>query len=90
MHLLPTSEVRLDDGEDAVDLALPPGDLVVLSFSDSDLSALAAAAPDSGLALRLVPLRRFDVIFDFQNPGDRKDHPGQIREHRNQSRNTTE
>lgn len=59
MHLLPTSEVRLDDGEDAVDLALPPGDLVVLSFSDSDLSALAAAAPDSGLILRLVPLRRF-------------------------------
>ena len=59
MHLLPTSEVRLDDGEDAVDLALPPGDIVVLSFSDSDLSALAAAAPDSGLDLRLVPLRRF-------------------------------
>ncbi|CAD5288502.1 Cobaltochelatase subunit CobN [Bosea sp. 62] len=59
MHLLSTSEVRLDDGEDAVDLALPPGDLVVLSFSDSDLSALAAAAPDSGLDLRLVPLRRF-------------------------------
>jgi len=59
MHLLPTSEVSLDDGEDAVDLALPPGDLVVLSFSDSDLSALAAAAPDSGLTLRLVPLRRF-------------------------------
>lgn len=59
MHLLPTSEVRLDDGENAVDLALPPGDLVVLSFSDSDLSALAAAAPVSGLGLRLVPLRRF-------------------------------
>ncbi|RXT53843.1 cobaltochelatase subunit CobN [Bosea sp. Tri-44] len=59
MHLLPTSEVRLDDGEDAVDLALPPGDLVVLSFSDSDLSALAAAAPESRLGLRLVPLRRF-------------------------------
>ncbi|SEL49575.1 cobaltochelatase CobN subunit [Bosea lupini] len=59
MHLLPTSEVRLDDGEDAVDLALPPGDLVVLSFSDSDLSALAAAAPGSRLGLRLVPLRRF-------------------------------
>ncbi|MEI5667054.1 cobaltochelatase subunit CobN [Bosea sp. CCNWLW174] len=59
MHLLPTSEVRLDDGEDAVDLALPPGDLIVLSFSDSDLSALAAAAPGSWLGLRLVPLRRF-------------------------------
>ena len=43
MHLLPTSEIRLDDGEDAVDLALPPGDVVALSFADSDLSALAAA-----------------------------------------------
>ncbi|RDJ25128.1 cobaltochelatase subunit CobN [Bosea caraganae] len=43
MHLLPSSEIRLDDGEDAVDLALPPGDVLVLSFSDSDLSALAAA-----------------------------------------------
>jgi cobaltochelatase CobN len=58
MHLLPTSEVRLDDGEDAVDLALPPADLVVLSFSDSDLSAVAAAGADAGLSLRLVPLRR--------------------------------
>jgi cobaltochelatase CobN len=77
MHLLPTSEVRLDDGEDAVDLALPPGDLVVLSFSDSDLSALAAAAPDSGLSLRLVPLRRFkhplsiDVLIEKTLAGSR-------------------
>jgi len=44
MHLLPTSEIRLDDGEDAVDLALPPGDVLVLSFTDSDLAALAVAA----------------------------------------------
>lgn len=58
MHLLPTSEVRLDDGEDAVDLALPPADVVVLSFSDSDLSALAAAARPGAASLRLVPLRR--------------------------------
>ncbi|MGX5734863.1 cobaltochelatase subunit CobN [Bosea thiooxidans] len=56
MHLLPTSEIRLDDGENAVDLALPPGDLLVLSFTDSDLSALAAAG--SALSLRLAPLRR--------------------------------
>jgi len=58
MHLLPTSEIRLDDGEDAVDLALPPGDVLVLSFTDSDLSALAAAAGDSSLSVRLAPLRR--------------------------------
>ncbi|SEG80501.1 cobaltochelatase subunit CobN [Bosea lathyri] len=43
MHLLPTSEIRLDDGDDAVDLGLPPGDVLALSFADSDLSALAAA-----------------------------------------------
>lgn len=58
MHLLPTSEIRLDDGEDAVDLALPPGDVLVLSFTDSDLSALAVAAGDSSLSVRLAPLRR--------------------------------
>ena len=58
MHLLPTSEIRLDDGEDAVDLALPPGDVLVLSFTDSDLSALAVAAADSKLSVRLAPLRR--------------------------------
>ncbi|PZU93940.1 MAG: cobaltochelatase subunit CobN [Chelatococcus sp.] len=59
MHLLPTSEIRLDDGEDAVDLGLPPGDVLALSFTDSDLSALAAASSSwSGLSLRLAPLRR--------------------------------
>lgn len=58
MHLLPTSEIRLDDGEDAVDLALPPGDMLVLSFADSDLSALAAAAEAGGPSLRLASLRR--------------------------------
>ena len=65
MHLLPTSEVRLDDGEDAVDLSLPPGDIVVLSFADSDLSALAAAighdtlkGGEQTVSLRLASLRR--------------------------------
>lgn len=59
MHLLPTSEIRLDDGEDAVDLALPSGDIVVLSFADSDLSALAAALlPPPALTVRLASLRR--------------------------------
>lgn len=58
MHLLPTSEIRLDDGEDAVDLALPPGDVLILSFTDSDLSALAVAAGSSSLSMRLAPLRR--------------------------------
>ncbi|AOO80630.1 cobaltochelatase subunit CobN [Bosea vaviloviae] len=58
MHLLPTSEIRLDDGEDAVDLALPPGDVLVLSYADSDLSAIAVAAGVSGFDVRLASLRQ--------------------------------
>ncbi|AMJ62627.1 cobaltochelatase subunit CobN [Bosea sp. PAMC 26642] len=58
MHLLPTSEIRLDDGEDAVDLDLPPGDVLVLSYADSDLSALAAAVDGSGFSISLASLRR--------------------------------
>ncbi len=58
MHLLPTSEIRFDDGEDAVDLGLAAGDVIVLSFADSDLSALAAAACDCDLTVRLASLRR--------------------------------
>jgi cobaltochelatase CobN len=58
MHLLPATTVTLDETDAAVDLALPPGDVVVLSFSDSELSALAAASGDSGLDIRLASLRR--------------------------------
>ncbi|GGK47746.1 cobaltochelatase subunit CobN [Salinarimonas ramus] len=60
MHLQPASTVSLDEGESAVDLAQPPGDVVVLSFADSDLAALAAAragAPGD-LTVRLASLRR--------------------------------
>lgn len=42
MHLLATEVGTLDEIETAVDLAQTPADVVVLSFSDSDLSALAA------------------------------------------------
>jgi cobaltochelatase CobN len=43
MHLLVRETHALDEGEDAVDLGQTPGDIVVLSFSDSDLGALASA-----------------------------------------------
>ncbi|MDQ0315686.1 cobaltochelatase subunit CobN [Amorphus orientalis] len=61
MHLLPVSSVSLDDGETAVDLAQPPGDIVILSFADSDLSAIAAAhdrTGGTGPSLRLASLKR--------------------------------
>src|SRR5690242_2962166 len=43
MHLLPVTAISLDEGGEATDLQQPPGDIVVLSFADSDLGALAAA-----------------------------------------------
>ena len=43
MHILATSATTLDDLVEPVDLQQPPGDVVVLSFSDSDLAGLAAA-----------------------------------------------
>ena len=43
MHLLSTLEAGAADVEEAVDLDLPPADIVVLSAADSDLAALAAA-----------------------------------------------
>ena len=59
MHLLPLSSGTLDPAPAAVDLAQTPADVVVLSFSDGDLAALAAAVEGgSGLpSLRLAALK---------------------------------
>ena len=43
MHLLTITSTNLDEIVEAVDLGQPPGDIVVLSFADSDLAGLAAA-----------------------------------------------
>jgi len=43
MHLIVREEGTLDQAAPAEDLGLAPADVVVLSFSDSDLNALAAA-----------------------------------------------
>jgi cobaltochelatase CobN len=59
MHLLAGEAGRIDDGEEANDLAQPPGDIVVLSSADSELAALAAAAREAGTGgLRLANLMR--------------------------------
>jgi cobaltochelatase CobN len=60
MHRLNTTGTSLDEIVEPVDLKQPPGDVVVLSFADSDLSALAAAWAVEQHALpsvRLVHLR---------------------------------
>ena len=60
MHLLQTGSVGLDDLVEPVDLGQTPGDIVVLSFADSDLAGLAsayAAEKDRLPSLRLAHLR---------------------------------
>ena len=59
MHLLVTESRSLATADAAIDLGQSPGDIVVLSFSDSDLGAVAAAAERrDGPSLRLAGLRQ--------------------------------
>jgi cobaltochelatase CobN len=60
MHLLASTSASIDDLVEAVDLRQSPGDIVILSFADSDLSGLAAAwaaQRDVLPTVRLINLR---------------------------------
>jgi cobaltochelatase CobN len=60
MHLLATTSTTLDEIVEPVDLGQPPGDVLILSFADSDLSGLAAAwamERDALPSVRLAHLR---------------------------------
>ncbi len=65
MHLLTTSSASLDDIVEAVDLVQPPGDIVVLSFADTDLAGLAAAFAAERVAL---PSVRLAHLRDLRHP----------------------
>ena len=58
MHLIRIDTVSLDEGEAAIDLGQTPGAIVFLSFTDTDLAAVARAhAAEPGLpSLRLAKL----------------------------------
>ncbi|WP_137129263.1 cobaltochelatase subunit CobN [Rhizobium sp. FY34] len=59
MHILATTSSSLDDLIEPVDLNQSPGDVVVLSFTDSDLNGVAAAwdrLADGRFSLRLAQL----------------------------------
>ena len=56
MHLLPLPQGSLDPAPSAVDLFQTPADVVVLSFSDGDLAALAGVAGAAAPSLRLATL----------------------------------
>src|SRR5919197_4720144 len=65
MHLLATTTTTLDEIPEPVDLRQPPGDVVVLSFVDSDLSGLAAAWAAERHAL---PSVRLAHLRDLKHP----------------------
>ncbi len=65
MHLLTTSSAALDDLVEPIDLGQPPGDLVVLSFADSDLAGIAAAW---AMERDAVPSVRLAHLRDLRHP----------------------
>ena len=61
MHLLASEALRIDDGDVAVDLAQPPGDIIFLSAADTELAALAKASTsrvDGAPSIRFANLGR--------------------------------
>jgi cobaltochelatase CobN len=59
MHLLRTESRSLEETETAIDLGQTPAEIFFLSFSDSDLSLVAAVAqrrPEGAMSLRLANL----------------------------------
>ncbi len=65
MHLLNTTSTSLDEIVEPVDLRQPPGDVVVLSFADSDLAGLAAAW---ALEQHALPSVRLVHLRDLRHP----------------------
>ena len=65
MHLLATTSTSLDEIVEAVDLGQPPGEIVVLSFADSDLAGLAAAWEAERTVL---PSVRLAHLRDLRHP----------------------
>src|ERR1700674_3449893 len=65
MHLLTTTQISFDDMVEPIDLGQPPGDVVVLSFADSDLAGLAAAW---AMEREALPSVRLAHLRDLRHP----------------------
>ncbi|GEO97657.1 cobaltochelatase subunit CobN [Methylobacterium haplocladii] len=64
MHLLRVDTVSLDEGEAAIDLGQSPGEIVVLSFTDSDLASIA----DAYAAEPALPTLRLAKLAKLRHP----------------------
>ncbi|MCJ2181462.1 cobaltochelatase subunit CobN [Novosphingobium sp. 1949] len=59
MHLLSATPGTISNGEEAIDLAQTPGDIVILTVADSELACFARATaqlPEAGPSVRLANL----------------------------------
>src|SRR5258707_12742055 len=65
MHVLATELATLEEADVAIDLGQSPAEIVVLSFSDSDLSALAAAWQQDA---QLLPTMRLASLKRLRHP----------------------
>ncbi|MCT7377666.1 cobaltochelatase subunit CobN [Chelativorans salis] len=65
MHILATSSASLEDLIDPVDLRQTPAEMVALSFTDSDLAAIAAAW---GAGRETLPSLRLAALSDLRHP----------------------
>ncbi|WP_371347117.1 cobaltochelatase subunit CobN [Ancylobacter sp. IITR112] len=68
MHILATSSSSLDDLVEPVDLGQTPGEMVVVSFADSDLGALAAAMAQAQERGDNLPSLRLANLRDLRHP----------------------
>jgi cobaltochelatase CobN len=64
MHILTTTSASLDDLIEPVDLRQTPGDIVFLSFTDSDLAGMATAWKSDGS----LPSLRIAALRDLRHP----------------------
>ena len=65
MHLTAQDVARIDEGDVAVDLGQPPGDIVFLSAADTELALIAAAVEGRGGD---APLVRFANLGKLTHP----------------------
>ncbi|MEM1164412.1 MAG: hypothetical protein AAGJ28_26080, partial [Pseudomonadota bacterium] len=68
MHVIFRESHGLEESETPIDLGQTPGDLVVLSFSDSDLGAFAAAWHHGGGREGRLPTLRLANIAALKHP----------------------
>src|SRR5262245_60951344 len=64
MHVLAAQSLTLDEADVALDLGQSQADVVVLSFSDSDLSAAAAAWPANRAGMPSLRLASVNGLSD--------------------------